>query len=282
MGSLGCNNIVEQSWYDNNLLLKIDNSNVATLWLNRVAKHNALDSKMLIALTQALDYLDEYNKKHTHIRILILRANGVSFCAGADLHSMQKMIDSSYEENYQDAVVLAKVLERLSKYVCPTIAVVQGNAYGGGIGLICTADFAIALDSTCFSLSEVKLGLIPAVISPYLVATIGHKQALRYALTAGKFDAKTALRLNILSNIVSSESLLIEELNKLVTTLLNNGPLAMQKAKLLMREILDCKKDEIISKTSDAIAGVRVSQEGQEGLLAFINKRQPNWIKNNQ
>lgn len=283
MESLECNNIIEQSWYDKNVLLEVNQNRVATLRLNRSAKHNALNSEMLIALNNAFDYLEEYHSENnTNVRVLLLRANGKSFCAGADLNSMQKTIDYNYDENYQDALVLARVLERLSNFACPTIAVVQGDAYGGGVGLICAADFAIALDGANFSLSEVKLGLIPAVISPYLVATMGYKQAMRFVLSANKFDAQTALNLNILSQIVNSELSLNAELKKLVSIMLNNGPLAMQKAKLLIKEVHEHRDSNIISKTAEAIASIRVSQEAQEGLLAFINKRQPNWVINNK
>lgn len=272
--SLECKILVDKSYYESNLLLQINNFGVATLILNRVAKHNALDSKMITSLNEALDYLSAQN----NVKLLILRANGKLFCAGADIHHMQAMVNYNYEENYNDAKILAEVLNKLDNFFCPTLSVVQGAAFGGGVGLVCCTDIVLALDKVEFCLSEVKLGLIPAVISPYILKTMGLKQAKRYMLTAEKFTAEEAYRLGVVSMIAKND--LEDLLNATVTNLLQNSPLAMQSVKKLLDNfpsfIFPSQAD--INFSVDTIAKLRVSPEGQEGLLAFLEKRIPNWI----
>lgn len=278
---LECDNIVTKSWYQENVLLEVNKNNIATLFLNRIDKHNSLDSGMLDALNSAFDFLEEYHaENNANIRMLLLRANGKSFCAGADLNSMQQMVNYTFDENYQDALKLARVLERLSDFPCPTISVVQGNAYGGGVGLICATDFAFTTSNTSFCLSEVKLGLIPAVISPYLVSTLGYKNALQSTLSARLFNAKQAYEMNMVYCLCEDSKELISNLNDFVASLLNNGPIAMQKAKALIQDVFRNNSSDMLSKTVEEIAKIRISDEGQVGLNAFINKDKPDWIVN--
>lgn len=278
---LECDNIVQQSWYQDNISLEINTHRIATIYLNRVDKRNALNAEMLNALNEAFDVLEEYHSENNiNVRLLLLRANGKVFCAGADLKSMQQMVDYSYQDNYQDAVLLARVLERLADFPCPTISAINGNAYGGGIGLICATDFAIAVKSAEFCLSEVKLGLIPAVISPYLVSTMGYKTALRLTVAAKNISADEALKYNMLSDIADSHEDLEIILTGLISELMQFGPLAMQKAKRLIKEIYASSDDQntLLGRTAELIASIRVSAEGQEGLQAFLNKKSPSWI----
>jgi len=281
LASLECDIIVDEKYANNNILLELNKHGVASITLNRVEKHNALDANMIAGLNKAFDFLENYLLESEHpvkIRLLLLKANGKTFCAGADLNSMQKMVEFDYDDNYQDAINLARVLDRLNNFACPTIAVVQGSAFGGGVGLICCCDIAVAVSSAKFCLSEVKLGLIPAVISPYLVAAMGLKHAKRYTLTAEKFNSETAYNISMLTEVASNEKKLDITVDNIVSNLLKNGPVAMQKAKSLLKTIeYDQDEQNLASKTADAIANIRVSPEGQEGLLAFLEKRKPNW-----
>lgn len=269
---------MQKKFDEDNILVEVDKKSVGYIILNRIAKHNALTNSMIRGMHEALDFLMQ---PEPQIKMLVIKANGQSFCAGADLKAMQQMVHFNYEENYQDAHDLATLLKKLNNYFCPTIAIVQGNAYGGGVGLICCCDFVIAASDAEFCLSEVKLGLIPAVISPYIVQCLGFKVAKRYILSAEKFNVAEALKLGMLSEVVESSEnhiRLDEALNRIIKQLLNNGPMAMQKAKLLLNELY-AKNPDIMNKTVEAIASIRISPEGQDGLLSFIDKRQPNWTK---
>lgn len=282
MAYLECDKTIKQSWYNQHIILEINKYQVATIWLNRPDKHNALNADMVLGLNNAFEYLENYLlENRINIRVLLLRAKGKTFCAGADLKAMQQMIHYDYQENYTDALNLAKVLEKFAHFSCPTIAIIQGSAYGGGVGLICCADFAIALSGSEFCLSEVKLGIIPAVISPYIYKTIGYKQSVRYILTADTISSEEALKLNILSQIVNSEKELVTQTEKIVTKLLSNGPIAMQEAKKWLNKMEYEKYSQNLDiQTADLIAKLRTSSEGQEGLLAFLEKRKPNWKVN--
>ena len=279
MASSECKIISNKSFGDSTVLLEINEWGVASIILNRPDKHNSLDNSMISGLSDLLDELYDFvdNKKYL-IKILVLKANGKSFCAGADLKHMQEMVNYSYDENYNDAMELAEVLFKLANFPCPTIAMVNGSAFGGGVGLICCMDFAYAVTDAEFCLSEVKLGLIPAVISPYVINTCGVKKAKRIMLSAHKISSSQALDYDIVSNIVASQDELKNSIDKLIADLLNNGPNAMIAAKKLLREYNHLS--DSMNNTVEAIAKIRVSAEGQEGLLAFLSKRKPNWIIN--
>jgi methylglutaconyl-CoA hydratase len=255
------------------VLLQISERGIATVILNNPAKHNAFDDKIIDELTAAFEQVS--NKKD--VRVMILAATGKNFCAGGDLAWMKRMANYSYDENLKDSKALAKMFKTLNFLTVPTIARVQGVAFGGGVGLVSCCDMAVATPDASFSLSEVNIGLIPAVISPYVVGAIGQRAARRYFITAERFDSQTALKLGLVSKVVKKEQL-DHETDKLAATLLANSPAAIDAAKQLIFDvtgrILD---DELIDFTCERIAEIRVSAEGQEGLTAFLEKRKPTW-----
>jgi methylglutaconyl-CoA hydratase len=268
------------------VLCEIDANGIATLILNRVSKKNAFDDAMIESL---IHYLDTLAAIPT-IRCLLLRANGTHFSAGADLHWMQSMASKSVKENHQDAQQLAHLMQTLDTFPHPTIAVVQGYALGGALGLICCCDIVIAQSNTQFCLSEVKLGLIPATIGPYVCRAIGVRYARRYMLTAECIDANTAQHIGLIHLIVDTETKtevgidknrLEQQITQLTQTILNNSPAALQQAKALCHACENQPLDKkLIKYTSHLIADIRVSDQGQEGLSAFFDKRQPSWRAN--
>jgi len=245
---------------------------IATVTLNNPDKHNAFDDKIIEELTAAFEQIN--NKD---VRVMILAATGKNFCAGGDLAWMKRMASYSYDENIKDSKALAKMFNDLNFLTVPTIARVQGIAFGGGVGLVSCCDMAVATPDAGFSLSEAKIGLIPAVISPYVVAAIGQRAARRYFITAERFDAQTALKLGMVSKVVEKEQL-DHEIDKLAEILLANSPAAIVGAKQLIFDVAGRKIDaDLIDFTCERIAEIRVSAEGQEGLTAFLEKRKPTW-----
>ena len=258
------------------ILTNIDDRGVATITLNRPELHNAFDDVIIAGLTDILRELDE----DPDVRVVILAASGKSFSAGADLNWMRRMADYSREENLADAEGLAELMRTLDTLSKPTIALVQGAAYGGGVGLVACCDIAIATARASFSLSEVKLGLIPAVISPYVLAAIGPRAARRYFLSAEVFNANEAHRLGLVHEVVADESALAAAASGLVGRLLANGPTAMTAAKNLITAVYGRQIDDaLIAGTAGRIADQRSSLEGREGLSAFLDKRNSSWIK---
>lgn len=262
------------------VLLKIEND-IATLTLNRSHVKNVFNDEMINLL---ITHLQQIEKNHA-LKLLILKGNGEDFCAGGDIHWMQSMIHYSKEENHQDALKLAQLMHILYHLNIPTLVVTQGAVYGGAIGLVACCDIAFGLSNTKFCFSEVKLGLIPAVISPYVVNAMGNRAARRYLLSAEIFDAKEALQLGLLQEIIPENSLekLEKKVDSLIHSISQNGPHALRECKKLL---IALSKDNAFSKenlnsTAALIAKLRVSKEGQEGLKAFLEKRKPNWIKPN-
>lgn len=252
----------------------VDTRGVAHVTLNRPDMHNAFDDGMIEELTSAFMSVDN----NPDARAMVLQANGNSFCAGADLNWMKKMANYSFEQNKADADKLALMLNTLYTLSKPTIAKVQGAAYGGAVGLVACCDIAIGSRLSKFCLSEVKLGLVPATISPYVIRAIGARQAKRLFLTAEVISSRRARRLGLLSENVS-ESDIDTVIDELLTKILSNGPTALAVAKRLVLDIGDRDIDQhLINETSDCIANVRVSEEGQEGLSAFLQKRKPTWL----
>ncbi|MCP5419475.1 MAG: enoyl-CoA hydratase/isomerase family protein [Gammaproteobacteria bacterium] len=247
---------------------------IATLILNRPELHNAFDDTLISTLTQELVRLDA----DPDVRLVVLGANGRSFSAGADLNWMRRMADYSYEQNLADARQLAELMRALNAMCKPTVAKVQGAALGGGVGLVACCDIAVATRTASFALSEVRLGLIPAVISPYVVAAIGGRQARRYFLSAERFDAAEAFRIGLVHQVVESADL-DATVNAHCQTLLNNSPAALAAAKDLIRAV-DGQPVEhaLIEDTATRIARIRASSEGREGVSAFLEKRRPSWI----
>ena len=242
------------------------NHSIATITLNRPDVHNAMNADLIAELTTTLNDLD--NAGGT--QVIILTAEGKSFCAGADLNSMQKMVNYSKEENFEDAMQLATLLKTLYECSKPTIALVQGDAYGGGLGLIACCNFAIALEDATFCFSEVKLGLIPAVISPYVIAAIGAKAAQQYFLSAERFNAKTAQQLGLLYQTTSVKDLQ-QAGQALADKLLKNAPGALSAVKKLVQDVNQSTLDNaFIEKTAHYIADIRVTEEAQACLKRFL------------
>jgi len=255
------------------VLIQTDQRGIATVTLNNPKKHNAFDDKIIEELTAAFEQI----ANNKDVRVMILAATGKNFCAGGDLAWMKRMAKYSYDENLNDSKVLARMFKNLNFLTVPTIARVQGVAFGGGVGLVSCCDMAVATPDASFSLSEVKIGLIPAVISPYVVAAIGQRAARRYFTTAERFDAKTAFKLGLVSKVVEKEQL-NQEIDKLAETLLANSPTAIVDAKQLIFDVAGQEiDDELIDFTCERIADIRVSANGQEGLTAFLEKRKPTW-----
>ena len=260
---------------DNSILTSIDRRGVARVTLDRPDKHNAFDDRMIVELTGAFQSV----ANNPSARIMILAANGKSFSAGADLDWMQRTASYTYAENLRDAQALAQMLKTLNQMPVPTIARVQGAAFGGATGLVSCCDMAVGTHRASFSLSEVKIGLVPATISPYVIAAIGQRASRRYFQTAERFNAQTAENLQLLSLSVD-ESELDPAVDALCTTLLANGPEAVKAAKQLVFDVENqpLLSDELIQKTSELIASIRVSEEGREGLAAFLEKRPARWM----
>ena len=255
------------------IILQTDARGVATLTLNRAEKHNAFDDRMITDLLRALDKIEKDNS----IRILVLRAAGKSFCAGADLDWMRRMADYDFAQNLADARQLARLMYQFDRLNKPVIALVQGASLGGGVGLVACCDIAIASQDAIFSLSEVRLGLIPSVVSPYVIAAIGSRAARRYFLSGERFDAARALQLGLVHEVVEPESL-DASLEQCIDALLNSGPSAQAAAKELIQQVQGrAIDDSLIEETARRIAEVRASDEAREGLNAFLEKRKPDW-----
>ncbi len=254
-----------------------DDRGVVTVTLDRAEKHNAFDDSMIAELHQCFETVSQ----DVSARVLVLAAEGKSFCAGADLAWMQRMASYTYEQNKQDAQALAAMFDALYRVPVPTIARVQGAAFGGAVGLIACCDIAIANKLSKFCLSEVKIGLIPATISPYVIEAMGARVAKRYFMTAEVFSSRRARRLGLISEAVNDESL-DSTVAEIVAHILNNGPAAVTAAKALAAQVANQPIDaNLMDATSTLIAQIRVSEEGQEGLNAFLQKRQPAWRKDN-
>ena len=247
---------------------------VARLRMTRAHVHNAFDAGLIAALTAALDDV----AADAGVRVLVLEAEGSSFSAGADLNWMRGMAAASEAENRKDSLALARLMRTLDELPKPTIAAVQGSAFGGGVGLVACCDIAIAARGARFGLTESKLGLLPAVISPYVIAAIGARNARRYFATAELFDADEALRIGLLHDVVNPTAL-DTAVQRQVDLLLKAGPIASANAKTLVRDVCahaDGAKHD--ADNANLIARLRVSPEGQEGLSAFLDKRKPAWI----
>ncbi len=254
-------------------LLKERDDRVCLITLNRTSKHNAFDDQLLKALQRALDEAIE----DPQVRCIILKANGKHFSAGADMAWMQRMTLFSEEENIADAMVLAKLMNTLYASPKPTIAIIQGVAFGGGAGLAAACDIAIAADNARFCFSEVKLGLIPAVISPYVIKAIGERAAKALFMSAEIFDAAKAKALGLVQHCVAENKLVdfgLDEAHKISKL----APVAVQEAKQLVEKIADENiSPQLMAYTAELIAKKRVSEEGQKGLTAFLNKETPDW-----
>jgi methylglutaconyl-CoA hydratase len=253
--------------------IDIDARGIARVTLDRPAVHNAFDDALIAELTQAFRSLDGDDR----VRVVVLAGAGKSFSAGGDLNWMKRMAGYGMAENLRDAEGLGALMVTLDRLAKPTVALVQGAAYGGGVGLVACCDIAIAAASAKFCLSEVKLGLIPAVISPYVVRAMGARAARRYFLTAEVFDAETARRLGLVHEVAPADGLEAAAA-PIVDALVQAGPRAQAAAKALIARVAGAPIDDaLIADTARRIAEIRATDEGREGVGAFLEKRKPRW-----
>lgn len=259
------------------VLFNVDTRGVATVTLNNPDKHNAFDDQVIAELNDLFVQI----ASRSDIRVMVLASTGKSFSAGADLGWMKRMAQYDYEQNLKDANALAQMLYHLNALPQPTIAKVQGAAFGGAVGLAACCDMVVASDQANFCLSEVKLGLIPATISPYVIAAMGERACRRYFVTAERFSAKAAQQLGLVSEVVAIDAL-AHQTEQLIASILNNGPMAVGAAKQLIVDVAGQPvNNDIMADTSARIAAIRVSEEGQEGLGSFFERRAPNWQTTN-
>lgn len=247
---------------------------VATLTLSRPDVRNAFNDEVIAELTQA--FTDIGN--NADVRCVVLAAEGPAFCAGADLNWMRRMADYTRAENIADAGKLAEMLRVI--YTCPkpTVARVQGDVYAGGMGLVAACDMAVAVDTAGFCLSEVKLGLIPATISPYVIRAMGARAAHRYFLTAERFGALEALRIGFVHEVVALDQL-DAKVDDIVKALVSASPNAVRACKQLVQDVAQQQIDaQLIAATVEGIADIRASAEGREGVQSFLQKRKPGWL----
>jgi methylglutaconyl-CoA hydratase len=250
------------------------NERVATVTLNRPEVHNAFDDHLIHELTHALSDL----ARDPGVRVVVLAGSGRNFSAGADLNWMKRMAGYSEADNLRDAIAMAGLMRALAGLPKPTIARVQGAAFGGGVGLVACCDIGVAAEEASFSLSEARLGLIPAVISPYVIRAIGRRAAQRYFLSAEKFSAREALRIGLVHEVVAAEHL-SSTVTTIAAELLKSGPHAVAAAKRLIVDVADSRLDDaLVEETARRIAAIRVSPEGREGIAAFLEKRKPGWM----
>ena len=254
--------------------LKIETGAVATVTLNRPEVRNAFNDEVITELTQAFAQLGQDDQ----VRAIVLAAEGPAFCAGADLNWMRRMADYTHAENLLDAAQLAEMLRVI--YTCPkpTVARIQGDVYAGGMGLVAVCDIAVSVDTANYCLSEVKLGLYPATISPYVIRAMGARAAHRYFLTAERFDAAEALRMGFVHAVVSPAQL-DDKVDELTKALVSASPNAVKECKTLLHDVAGQDIDAtLIALTVEGIASIRASLEGKEGVQSFLQKRKPSWI----
>ncbi len=255
------------------ILVDIAANGVATITMNRGEVHNAFNEGVIAGLTEAFHSVGA----NPAVRVVLLRGVGKSFSAGADLSWMKRMSGYSHEENLTDALGLAGMMRTLDECPKPTVAVVQGPAFGGGVGLVSACDIAIGVDTASFALSEVRLGIIPAAISPYVIAAIGERACRRYFLTGERFSAAEAHRIGLLHELVAPDAL-EDAVARIVKGLTDSAPTAVAAAKELIRAVARRPvSDTVVHDTAERIARQRASAEGKEGVGAFLDKRNPSW-----
>ena len=249
-------------------------AHVARVWLNRPDVRNAFNDEVIAALTRTFESLSQ----DKDLRVVVLGAHGKAFCAGADLNWMKAMAGYSWDENRADAQRLADMLWTLDQCPVPVVGRVQGDCYAGGMGLAAICDVLVAVEGATFCLSEARLGLLPATISPYVIRAMGAQAARRYMVTAERFSAAQARALGLVHELTTPDTL-DAKVDEIVTTLVNNGPAAARACKALVRDVAGQPLTaELRADTARRIADIRASDEGREGLASFLNKRAPNWL----
>ena len=247
---------------------------VCYIALNRPSLHNAFNADLLQQLTSALRSAQD----HESVRVVVLEGRGRSFCAGADLDWMRAMVEYTPEENVRDSMAMAEMYRTLHGCTKPVVGRIHGAAIGGGVGLVACVDIAIASERARFGLSEVRLGLAPAVISPYVIERIGVGAARRYFLTGERFDSAVAKELGLVSEVVA-EAEIDEAVQRIVQELLRGAPVAQSACKQLIQDVPNLEEGAVDAHTSKVIAGLRTGEEGQEGMHAFLEKRKAAWIQ---
>jgi len=258
---------------EDEVLFSINKDKIAELTLNRPHLHNALDDKMIQKILDLLEKLHGMSE----IRAVVVRGNGGSFCSGADLSEMKKSTRFSEVENYENALKLSRMLNLLDTLPMPTIAYVQGVVMGGGLGIIACCDIVLSDFHTLFRFPEVKLGIVPAIVSPYVVRSVGSRYARRFFLTGEKFNASVAHNMGLIHKIVEIEQVQ-SELEMLLNNILRGAPHAVRAAKKLIRDISGDVPEDIRIMTAKLISDLRILDEGQEGLKAYLHNTHPNWF----
>jgi len=255
------------------LQLEIEGT-VARIWLNRPELRNAFDDIVIRELAEAFGEASAA----AEVRAIVLGGHGPAFCAGANLNWMRRAADFTRDENAQDAAGLATMLRAIHESPKPVIARVQGDTYAGGMGLVAACDIAVAVDTAWFCLSEVKIGLVPATISPYVIRAMGERAAQRYFLTAERFSAAEAMRIGFVHEVVAADAL-DAKVEQVVKALTSASPAAVGACKRLIRDVAGkAIDDELVAMTVKSIADIRASAEGREGIAAFLQKRKPSWL----
>ncbi len=248
---------------------------VARITLTRPEVRNAFNAEVIAQIKSAFEAVGTRDD----VRCVVLAAEGSAFCAGADLNWMRRMADYTRDDNLADASELAAMLRAIYECPQPTIARVQGDVYAGGMGLVAACDMAVSVDSAHYCLSEVKLGLIPATISPYVIRAMGARAAHRYFLTAERFSAQEAHRIGLVHEVTSAEVLDVK-MNELTQALVSASPNATRVCKKLVQDVAEREiNDALVRMTVEGIADIRVSSEGKEGVQSFLQKRKPNWLQ---
>lgn len=257
------------------LKTEMNKDGIYKISLNRPEIHNAFNDEMILEITN--EFLEIDNKEE--ITLIILTGEGRSFCAGADLNWMKSMVGYSENENFEDSKKLAKMFSTINNCLKPIIGVINGHALGGGVGLVSVCDYVITHSKAKFGFTETRLGLIPAVISPYCINKIGESHARAWFLSGEMFSADMAQKMNLIHEVCELDSF-EENVNNRISMFLKAGPKAAIEAKKLIKNIFSLEKKQIEDYTCKAISERRVSTEGQEGMNALLEKRKPNWIKN--
>ena len=245
---------------------------IAIITMQRPEVHNAFNTQLIQDLQSAFTQLSQDNNLHA----VVMAGEGKSFSAGADIQMMQQAITFSADENVQDALRLADLMQTIDTFPCPVVARIHGTAMGGGVGLVAVCDIALAANNVRFALSEVKLGIAPAVISPYVLRKIGVSHARALFTTGERFSAQRAYEIGLVHTIVPAEQL-DEALEHTIQELLSSAPQALRTCKILAQQVGTMQSTEALLYTTETIARLRTSAEGQEGLRAFLEKRQPSW-----
>jgi methylglutaconyl-CoA hydratase len=253
------------------ILMALDNK-IARIIFNRPDVHNAFNATMISEIADALDRI----KSDRSVHVVVLTGKGKSFCAGADINWMREIIHYTYEQNLEESLQLAEVLHKLYTLPKPTVAMVNGTAIGGGNGFLSACDIAIAAEEAKFGLSEVKIGLVPAAISPYVIRKIGESKAREYFLTGKRITAFMAQEIGLINEVVPGGQL-EEKVEELVGLLLTSGPEALANCKELIFRVPQMSLEEAKDFTARMIANLRISEEGQEGMTSFLEKRKPKW-----